>query len=58
MDMKYLLHSVISNNVPDEEETNGEETPKIDRPTLVRKVAIKTIAERDKSKKEIRYSIL
>ena len=48
--MKYLLHYVISNNVPDEEETKGEETPTIDGPTLVPEVAIKTISERDKSK--------
>ena len=58
MDMKYLLHSVIPNNVPDEEETKGEEPTTIYVPTLVCKIAIKSIAERDKSKQEIRYSIL
>ena len=50
MDMNYLLHSIIPNNVPDEEETKGEEPPTIDGPTLVRNIAIKSIAERYKSK--------
>ena len=50
MDMNYLLHSIIPNNVPDEEETKGEEPPSIDGPTLVRNIAIKSIAERYKSK--------
>ena len=58
MGMKYLLHSVIPNNVPDEEETKGEEPTTIYVPTLVCNIAIKSIAERDKSKQEIRYSIL
>ena len=50
--MNYLLHSIIPNNVPDEEETKGEEPPTIDGPTLVRKIAIKSISERYKIKKK------
>ena len=51
MDMNYLLHSEIPKNVPDEDETKGEEPPTIDGPTLVRKISIKSIAKRDKRKK-------
>ena len=58
MDMNYLLHYIVPKNVPDEEETKGYEPPTINGPTLVCKITIKSISERDKSKKEIRYSIL
>ena len=56
--MNYLLHTVIPKNVPYEEETKGEEPPTIDGPTLVHKIAIKSISENQKIKKETRYSIL